>query len=259
MYARLGFAIAAHVDPEILLVDEVLSVGDAVFRLRCLERMRELVRGGATLIFVTHDLEQMRSTCRRAIVLEKGRVCFEGSATDAVGQYLRAVSQAFERPADIDGKSNATSAVALTNFRWLDEMGSEVSNADSEGLRAELTFLVGRPIRRMVVELNMRTALHEALLSFNSGRAGVTFDVAAGEQRIELRLASFPLAGGQYFWNVRVWDADRAVIELDTAFQYPLVVRDTGQSTGALRLPHNWSFVECPSVEPEPAIAGSWS
>jgi len=102
MYARLGFSIAAHVEPEVLLVDEVLSVGDAVFRLRCLERMRRLVHGGTTLVFVTHDLDQMQSICGRAIVLEQGRVAHEGPARDAVGHYMTAMSRAFaDRPADL--------------------------------------------------------------------------------------------------------------------------------------------------------------
>ena len=84
MYARLGFSIAAHVEPEILLVDEVLSVGDAMFRIRCDDRMREMVAGGTTLVFVTHNMEQMQAICRRGVVLDNGSVSFDGDAGEAV-------------------------------------------------------------------------------------------------------------------------------------------------------------------------------
>ena len=102
MYARLGFSIAAHVDPDVLLVDEVLSVGDAMFRVRCLERMRQLVRDGACLVFVTHDLEQMRAICGRTIVLEQGEVSFDGTPSAAIAQYLMAMSRSHcVRPTDL--------------------------------------------------------------------------------------------------------------------------------------------------------------
>ena len=88
MQARLGFSTAAHVSPDVLLVDEVLSVGDVAFRHRCEERMRALVREGAALVFVTHNLEQMRHICRRTMVLDAGRTTFLGSPNEAVGHYL---------------------------------------------------------------------------------------------------------------------------------------------------------------------------
>jgi len=244
MYARLGFSIAAHVEPEVLLVDEVLSVGDAVFRLRCLERMRRLVESGTALVFVTHDLDQMRSICPRAMVLEQGRVSFAGPSRDVVGHYLSAMSRAYaDRPSDLPSNGDErASGVELLCFRLLDASDEETVwvRADEE-TRAELTLQVRRPIGRMVVELNMREAVHGPLLSFNSGRDGRWFVGAAGVQRIRLTLPSIPLAGGQYFWNVRIWDADSGVTELDTPFRFPMVVDDGGRATGALRLDHDWS------------------
>ena len=88
MYARLGFSVAAHVDPDVLLVDEVLSVGDFVFQRKCLERMRAVLRGGATVVFVSHNLEAVANLCTRTLLLEKGRVARIGASEEVVRAYV---------------------------------------------------------------------------------------------------------------------------------------------------------------------------
>jgi len=89
MYLRLAFAVAAHLDPEILLVDEVLAVGDAAFQKRCLGRMNEVSRQGRTVIFVSHNMTALKALCRRAIWLDKGRLIEDGEASEVVDHYLQ--------------------------------------------------------------------------------------------------------------------------------------------------------------------------
>ena len=88
MYARLGFSVAAHVDPDILIVDEVLSVGDVVFQNRCLERMNTILRSGATVIFVSHNLRAIAELCPRSILLEHGKVTAAGPSQLVMDTYL---------------------------------------------------------------------------------------------------------------------------------------------------------------------------
>jgi ABC-type polysaccharide/polyol phosphate transport system ATPase subunit len=87
MYARLGFAIAVDVEPEILIVDEVLAVGDERFQERCLERIRAIRRSGCTVLHVSHSAAQVAALCERAVVLEAGRVAFDGPVADAIAAY----------------------------------------------------------------------------------------------------------------------------------------------------------------------------
>jgi lipopolysaccharide transport system ATP-binding protein len=87
MYVRLGFAVAAHVEPDILLVDEVLAVGDASFRQRCIQRMRELRANGTTLLFVSHNMHLVRAVCDSAVLLLGGQICAEGKPADVVAEY----------------------------------------------------------------------------------------------------------------------------------------------------------------------------
>jgi lipopolysaccharide transport system ATP-binding protein len=88
MYVRLAFAVAAHLEPEILLVDEVLAVGDAVFQKRCLGKMGDVAREGRTVLFVSHNMVALQSLCKRAIWLDGGRLVEEGLAVQVVGNYL---------------------------------------------------------------------------------------------------------------------------------------------------------------------------
>lgn len=88
MYVRLAFAVAAHLEPEILIVDEVLAVGDAAFQKKCLGKMNEIARGGRTVLFVSHDLSAVNSLCTRAILLHEGSILREGSPRDVTAYYL---------------------------------------------------------------------------------------------------------------------------------------------------------------------------
>jgi len=88
MYMRLAFAVAAHMEPEVLVVDEVLAVGDAAFQKKCLGKMSEVAKGGRTVLFVSHNMAAVENLCTRGIVLEQGRVIFEGTQTEAISRYL---------------------------------------------------------------------------------------------------------------------------------------------------------------------------
>ncbi|GAG06940.1 unnamed protein product, partial [marine sediment metagenome] len=93
MYMRLAFAVAAHLDPEILLVDEVLAVGDIQFQKKCLGKLQNVSKEGRTVLFVSHNMDMINRLCQRGILLKNGHVDFEGNASDAVQQYLRSGHQ----------------------------------------------------------------------------------------------------------------------------------------------------------------------
>jgi homopolymeric O-antigen transport system ATP-binding protein len=93
MYARLGFAVAAHVDPDILLVDEVLSVGDMQFQEKCFEQMRGIVEQGTTVIFVSHNLQAVQMLCSRAIFLKAGKIAATGVTADVIDRYVRSPAE----------------------------------------------------------------------------------------------------------------------------------------------------------------------
>ena len=93
MYVRLAFAVAAHLEPEILIVDEVLAVGDAQFQRKCLGKMGEVAKGGRTVLFVSHQLAAVRRFCSRGLLLASGRLAFDGPAPSAIDEYIKTLSE----------------------------------------------------------------------------------------------------------------------------------------------------------------------
>ncbi len=102
MYARLGFSVAAHVEPDVLIVDEVLSVGDYLFQQKCFERMNEVLAGGATGVFVSHNLRAVATMCERSLLLERGRVIEIGPSNDVIRSYLSRSQEARGRDPERD-------------------------------------------------------------------------------------------------------------------------------------------------------------
>jgi homopolymeric O-antigen transport system ATP-binding protein len=104
MFARLGFSVAAHVDPDVLLVDEVLSVGDYLFQRKCLERMHAVLRSGATVVFVSHNLREVANLCQRSLLLERGQVQLVGPTEEVISDYYKRGQQQRLSPGNgVDG------------------------------------------------------------------------------------------------------------------------------------------------------------
>lgn len=129
MYARLGFSVAAHVDPDVLLVDEILSVGDALFQQKCIEHMRRIINGGATVLFVSHNLKTVAEFCSRSLLLDHGRAVAVGPTPEVINRYFdlmrqqRAVNQ--DRPVVISEVRVRDAAGPCNRFRsgdkaWVD-------------------------------------------------------------------------------------------------------------------------------------------
>lgn len=138
MLLRLGFAIAAQVEPEVLLVDEALSVGDARFQRRCVARMRDLMAGGTTLLYVSHDLHSVEALCDHGVLLDQGRVLATGSAREVLARYLDHTSDPRLVVGRLDQGSNAVRLEGVTLF---DHAGRPVTTLRSgAGAQVELRF-----------------------------------------------------------------------------------------------------------------------
>jgi lipopolysaccharide transport system ATP-binding protein len=192
MFARLGFSVAAHVDPDILIVDEVLSVGDFVFQQRCTERMTEVIRGGATVIFVSHNLRAVAELCSRALLLDRGRVVATGPAEDVIRSYLARAEA--RKPGDANRHVFVTSVEARdaggqpkTRFQSGERVTVEVEVA-SKGPYEKLAVVLGLKDEH---QYNVFNASSESLL-------GHSFAMAAGEAMTCTFELQLHLAPGRY-------------------------------------------------------------
>ncbi len=134
MYARLGFAVAAHVAPQVLLVDEVLSVGDRVFRSKCIDKMREFLKQGVAVVFVSHDLSAVSSFCDRALVLSAGKTLYSGNANDAIAHYHKAC---IDRSTLTKSKGQALVEVASP---WFTDSAGRHSDTFAPGEEVQVQF-----------------------------------------------------------------------------------------------------------------------
>jgi lipopolysaccharide transport system ATP-binding protein len=116
MYARLGFAIAAHLDPDLLIVDEVLAVGDAQFQAKCLKKMNDLGTQGRTVLFVSHDIRNVIALCNKGILLEKGQLAMTGPIADCVNRYMKSTgSEQFSWKGDFGDEHIRIKSFSLPN------------------------------------------------------------------------------------------------------------------------------------------------
>ncbi len=125
MFARLGFAVAAHLEPDILVIDEVLSVGDFMFQQKSLQKMREIAHGGATVVFVSHNLKAVSDLCRRTVLLDRGAIVADGPSGEVIRTYLGREHAKMQRPRTVDVEITAVAllrhGVEAVQFRSGDE------------------------------------------------------------------------------------------------------------------------------------------
>jgi lipopolysaccharide transport system ATP-binding protein len=161
MYLRLGFAVAAHLQPDILIVDEVLAVGDVAFQRKCLGKMGDVAKQGRTVLFVSHNMGAVRSLCTRALVFNAGRVEFDGITDEAISYYLtRTAARAGDTEGLIvfEGDANPTAEIALRAIRLTDSVGQVRALFDStDAIRVEIDYEVRARLRGLRAILQVTT------------------------------------------------------------------------------------------------------
>jgi lipopolysaccharide transport system ATP-binding protein len=187
MYVRLAFAVAAHLEPEILLVDEVLAVGDAEFQKRCLGKMHEVVRGGRTILFVSHNMAAVKALCRRALWLDNGRIAADGPVDAAVDRYLSKGGPVGTHGNVPPDASRAGSGEArLRRVELQNRSGGSVTQLFfGQPFRVLLTFEVGQAIDAAVAGIGVSTLDGTRVAScFSTDGGRSPFDLRTGRHRV---------------------------------------------------------------------------
>jgi lipopolysaccharide transport system ATP-binding protein len=252
MSVRLAFAVAAHLEPEILVVDEVLAVGDAAFQKKCLGKMQDVAAGGRTVLFVSHDMMAVERLCQRGIVLDKGSKVFEGTQIEAVSHYLQTVD------ADVEaGRYAARHAGPAEGVR------ARVLEASvtSGGRHEQGGYRIGAPLE-FRVRVRAFEPLHESHLGIGIDSGGglrITTLLTKhcrpdpmpakleGEFELTCRADSLVLAPGMYTVKLALQDALGQIDMIDEAFTFRVVESDyfgTGfpLQRGVVMVPQEWTL-----------------
>lgn len=208
MYVRLAFSVAVHTDPDLLLVDEVLAVGDEAFQRKCLDKIRSFQEEGRTIILVTHTLSQVTELCDRAILLNRGNVVFDGAPHEAVAQFRDILED--RRVAEADAGSTAPApreakiitASARSTGR---PAGDLIRTGDDILVTVDLEFFNGPD--RWSCALQIDNTLGQVAYGTTTKRMGLELTQLTGARTVEFRLKDTQFGSGKYFVNISLIDS----------------------------------------------------
>ena len=242
MYVRLGFSIAAHLEPDILLLDEVLAVGDLAFQTKCLQRIDDLRLSGTTIVFISHDLGAVQRLCDRVILLKQGEIVACGLPSTIINEYQHAITD-FTPPKHTGQMISKSAEVTSLNFFHLNGDESYIFRT-GEPFIARLEFIAHEPIEDCVFEVFFYTGDMDMPCEFTTGVSGGQIDVKPGKGIIEFSCEELGLLPGLYYIDVTIkkrgatagndidWQCQRAMLRVDPG----TLVR------GRFYMPHQWRY-----------------
>ena len=244
MTVRLGFSIATHVEPEVLLIDEILSVGDQAFQRKSTEKIEQFRRDSRTILVVSHSLGLVQQLCDTVVWLEKGHVKMIGPAAEVIAEYTGNTYGNFARD-DASSKTRWGSGDAqITQVTMLDTNDQPVDTLSSGAeLRIRLELNSHIRIESPVLRVQLETMSGELVWSTSTQRGTATLRVLDGPATAVLHLPSLPLAEGTYYLSVSITDATGAT-EFDHCQHWAKIHITGGQPNdgGVVALPSTWSI-----------------
>lgn len=208
MQLRLAFAVAAHLEPEILVIDEVLAVGDATFQKRCIDRMKQLSQSGCTLLFVSHNMEMIPTLCRSALWMHKGQVMMHGDAMQITDSYLTHGTQDANGSDLSQTQRSGDGRAKFASVQVLDSSGAEVPAIYSgEDMRFSMNIETDKRYDNVDVAVVIKTITGTKLITSWSGESGKPFQLEPGTQTIECCFKGLPIRAGRQV-AIELWMDD---------------------------------------------------
>jgi hypothetical protein len=249
---RLGFSVAAHIQADVLLLDEVFAVGDEDFQRKCFGKIAEFQRRGGTIVFVSHDAQAVERLCDRAVLLRQGDVAFDGPTREAIARYRRLLAE--ERSPDelaAGLREWGSGEARIASARLLDVQGDERRQyAAGEPFVVELVVTAEAPVDPPLVSLELRDDDGVVLAGLTQATDELGWPGTAGECSLRFEVDRLPLADGRFHLRAALVgpDGDRLLHTLDDAASF--FVFPTGAETGPMQLDGRWSLQEIGAREP---------
>jgi lipopolysaccharide transport system ATP-binding protein len=205
MYVRLAFAVAAHLEPEILIVDEVLAVGDTAFQRKCLGKMGNVAKKGITVLFVSHNMAAIQGLCSECFLLSSGQLVAEGSSQTVVEQYLADVSDGTQAVLRQRKDRQGSGEIQFVEGSIFDDNGRPIDLALSgQNIEIALSYRSrdGKPISRLDAHITFYTMSGQFMFTCSSESSGSPFDVLPANGQLVCHIPELPLAPGRYVFNL---------------------------------------------------------
>jgi lipopolysaccharide transport system ATP-binding protein len=248
MYVRLAFSVAAHLDPEVLLVDEVLAVGDAAFQKKCLGKMGDVAKTGRTVVFVSHNMAAIQNLCTVGHLLSGGRLICSGNVSEVIAHYLKDASQ-HEGQRLIERRDReGTGKLVFTEFSAADNANSHTVICGSP-IQFQIRYKGLPPLKNVHISMGFYNAYGEGTLYVSNDLVGKLFEELPSEGGLVCSFDRLPLLPGTYTVNLSStvngiladWVKDAARINVEDGDFY-----GTGKlppkGYGPVAVPHDWNF-----------------
>ena len=253
MYVRLAFAVAAHLDTEILVVDEVLAVGDAEFQRRCLGKMGDVARGGRTVLFVSHNMAAVQRLCSRALLLRAGQVTAEGEPRAVVGGYLQGREHGSFVAARRTGRPQLLAADLV------DDSGARATHAlNTEPLTIRLEYALPGPAPGLDLGIGILAGDGTPVFTTSAGDVGLDLPAGPGEYVARVEVPADALLAGDFHVAVCLWNPLEIVDLQEPALSFTLhpgpsalYLRST-QRKGLVHVPCRWAVEPGRHAAPAP-------
>lgn len=258
MYMRLGFAIATAVDPDILITDEVLAVGDEAFQRKCMERIYQFRNEGRTIVFVSHSLDVVRSLCTTGVWLDHGEVKFAGNAMEAVDAYLRHTNQQeqvrIERehaevemapPPMEQGTRWGSREIEIERVALLDEQGRETSVFHTGApMTIRMYYNAHQPITDPSFGIGLYHASGFHINGPNSRFGGLSLGTVTGRGYVDYAIGELPLLTGNYLLTVAVYDSTltHPYDHQQLAYSFVVQTNNLAERWGSFYIPARWNW-----------------
>jgi lipopolysaccharide transport system ATP-binding protein len=204
MYVKLAFSVAAHLDPEILIVDEVLAVGDAAFQKKCLNRMREVAGEGRTILFVSHNMAAIQNLCDSCIYLKNGRLVEQGATDSVVSTYLRASSGSSLVKLEDRKDRSGSGDLRFISFSLIGQNGDTISSAQcGKPLTLRVECMVTKSLVNVAVSVGIDDDFGQRITHFSNEVSNQVFGtVNPGKHTIDIHIPRLPLKSGDYTFTL---------------------------------------------------------
>lgn len=250
MYARLGFSVAAFSRPDLLLVDEVLAVGDSAFQRRAIDKMQEFLRDGRTVVFVSHDMGNVRGLCRQAMWLDNGRVRAQGETEQVVSAYVDAINaQSASATASRDRTEmrGGSGEIRFTEVHLLDAQDRSASLlASGDALRIRAHYVAHKRVRRPVFRFALVSPLHGVVVAVADSQSADLPEWLEGRGDVECLFPALPLRPGSYTVQLSISGADLHAIYDLYSVGSDFVVSADGQGASTGYVPGQSDLVHLP-------------
>lgn len=255
MQIRLGFAVAAHLEPEVMIVDEVLAVGDAEFQKKCIGKMHDVAESGRTVLFVSHNMGLLQQICQKGVLLVDGSVALAGTLRETIQLYLETLNRSSQGDLSKRTDRRGAGGIRVNRIDIFTEVGHPPGMLET-GKPANFCFHLDRALPRTDVSFVIHDAKGVEVTAFHTKRRAPHDDLEQTSQVVTCSIDELPLLSGRYSLAVSIWSNGQIQDRVDSAIQFDVEnglfhgrsFANPSVIPGSVCIPHRWIAVAEPSA-----------